>query len=307
MILLFSLLMSFGLVSAQDAGITYDIKNIPDAYFQDAAQSGRIERVEYTTTDGYAYQKYTLVYVPYGYDESEANYNVFYVIHGGGGSQQEYFSESNTSVFHRQLDHMILNGDIEPMIVVAPTYYAPNSFDTGVAASGVAVASFARELKADIIPAVESRYRTFAVTTDGAGITASRDHRAIGGFSMGSVTTWYAFLDALDVFRWFMPISGDCWVLGTQAGLSNSAGTAKALADAVPHWGYTAEDFYIYALTGTNDIAYSMETAQIEAMKAFPETFQFGTNTFYGLLTGGYHNYPEVRQYIYNALPKFFK
>lgn len=49
------------------------------------------------------------------------------------------------------------------------------------------------ELLNDLIPAVESRYSTYAEDTTPVGIAASRDHRGFGGFSMGSVNMWCTF------------------------------------------------------------------------------------------------------------------
>ena len=43
-----------------------------------------------------------------------------YMMHGGGGNESSIFLES--SVMKKYLDHMIMNGDIEPMIVVTPTF-----------------------------------------------------------------------------------------------------------------------------------------------------------------------------------------
>ena len=60
----------------------------------------------------------------------------------------------------------------------------------------------------DLIPAVEGTYSTYADNVTPEGIKASRDHRAFGGFSMGSVATWHTFLNCLDAFRYFMPSSG---------------------------------------------------------------------------------------------------
>ena len=277
------------------------IRPIPESYLTPCAASGRVERVDYVTTDALRQDKYALVYLPHGYDETKA-YDVLYLIHGGGGGPESFFSKE----FLSMLDHMIASGELNPLIVVSPTYYRPDETDKTPGSSGKAVAIFARELKADVIPAVESRFHSFAKATDAAGIRASRDHRAIAGFSMGSVTCWYAFLDALDAFRWFMPLSGDCWICGELGGSSHAEETARALAEAVAKQGFTPEDFRVHAITGTKDIAYPNETAQIDAMRAFPNVFRFGGNIDYDLLEGGVHDYPNIHRYIYNALPGFF-
>ena len=278
------------------------IRPIPAPYLTPCSRPGRIERVDYVTTDGRADKKYALVYLPHGYDETDQPLNVLYLIHGGGGSQESFLSGE----FPRLLDHMIDSGELAPLIVVSPTYYSPDETDKTPVRSGEVVAVFPRELKTDVIPAVERRFRACAPALDEAGLRASRDHRAIGGFSMGSVTTWYAFLDALEAFRWFMPLSGDCWLYGRLGGSSHAEETARALAEAVAKQGFTPGDFRIHAVTGTKDIACPNETAQIDAMRAFPAVFRFGENIDYDLLEDGVHDYPNIWRYIYNALPAFF-
>lgn len=48
---------------------------------------------------------------------------------------------------------------------------------------------------------------------------------------MGAVTTWYAFDETLNAFRYFMPVSGDCWSLGRFAGMNRPDDTAAYLAE----------------------------------------------------------------------------
>ena len=279
------------------------IRTIPEAYRAQCAEPGRVERVDYVASDGSCLQKHALVYVPRGYDGSAEPYNVLYLIHGGGGNQEDYFNNGLLPV----LDHMNAAGELAPMLVVFPSYYAPEGADRGIAASGEAVATFARELKADVVPAVERRYRTHAASVDAQGLRASRAHRAVGGFSMGSVATWYAFLDALDAFRWFMPLSGDCWLYGELGGSRHAERTARALADAVSRQGFGPDDFRIHAITGTRDIACPNESAQIDAMRAQDGVFRFGGNIDFDLLEGGVHDYSDILRYLYNALPGFFQ
>ena len=112
-------------------------------------------------------------------------------------------------MLRKLLDQMIAHGDIDPMIIVTPTYNYGQPTANYTDADPYCKA-LPQELVNDLIPVVESRYHTYAETTDAEGIEASRKHRAIGGFSMGAVTTWYAFDETLSAFKWFMPISGDC-------------------------------------------------------------------------------------------------
>jgi hypothetical protein len=82
------------------------------------------------------------------------------------------------------------------------------------------VKKFIKELREEVLPLAEkSIARPF-----------TREERVISGFSMGGVTTWYAFLEALDLFYWFLPLSGDCWVCGETGGGKYPEETAAELA-----------------------------------------------------------------------------
>lgn len=261
-----------------------EIRSVPASYRLPAERGGRLEEMQ---VPGFSS---ALVYLPYSYEESGARYPVYYLLHGGGGEPRSFFAADN--LLKNQLDHMIENGDIRPMIVCAPTYYAPGWTDTGVAGSAVAVAAFSPVLRDKIIPAVDAAYRTLP----------DRRHRAMSGFSMGGVATWQAFIEIPEMFYWYMPLSGDCWAFGEKGGSAFDRQTAALLAEKGKE-----SDWYIHALTGDKDIAYPNLTAQIEAMKQYPEVFAFGKNIFYSVLPEGYHDYPYMHRYIYHALPEMFR
>ena len=96
---------------------------------------------------------------------------------------------------------------------------------------------FHNELVNDIVPAVESKYSTYAEDVTHEAIVASRDHRGFGGFSMDSVNTWCTFRYALDCFRYFIPMSGN---YGTNDGIA-SYKTMQARIDAIKGNGTDAE------------------------------------------------------------------
>lgn len=299
-----------------------ELEEIPEEYLETSTQPGRVVRIDYETNTydeaNRSMGKYAYVYLPYGYDEEddETQYNIFYVMHGWTGDAEMYLGgENGDRPLKRILDHLIENGDMEPMIVVTPTYYQDNQEKGPSVAEedSVLTANFYHELMNDLMPAVESTYHTYAQSVDEAGLQAARDHRIFGGFSMGSVTTWYTFLHALDYFKFYMPISGDSWVISqTAMGADEETAdeTAKYLSEYVQDSGYTQDDFIIYALTGTDDTAYPALNRQIEAMKKHPESFTYSDSADYGNLyfqvaEGGVHNYTSMIQYIYNALPVF--
>lgn len=302
-----------------------DILPIPADYQQTATQRGRVVRMDYTTTSyatGQTTGRYAYVYLPYGYDtDTQRRYNVLYLMHGGGGSEETYFSgEGQESTLKRVADNMIERGDIRPCIIVTPSFYLPDDGNTSVSNSAEAVREFSKELINDLMPTVERTYRTYAQSTlvhaeSQEGISAalrqSRQHRAFSGFSMGSVCTWHVFCNALAYFHDFVPLSGDCWAIATQGGRSHPEETAQYLADAITQQGMTSRDFYLHIMTGSDDIAEPMLTAQTNAMCQLPQ-FTFSPdkqkgNAYYGVLPGGVHTFSYDLQYIYNALRNLWK
>ena len=252
------------------------MRPIPDEYRQPARAQGTVKKVTYGG-------KYALVYLPQGETD-----RILYLIHGGGGNQESFFRPA----FIHMVDHMIEQKELAPLVIVSPTYYDPDETDKTPRGSGVAVAKFCGELRQEILPAVEGY----------ANLKPDRLHRAISGFSMGGVTTWYAFLQALDLFYWFLPLSGDCWICGEKGGGEHPAETAEKLAQAVKAQGIS--QYRIHAITGTKDIAYPNLDAQIKAMREYPGVF--GEQMVYDTLEGGVHDYETIFRYLYNALPGVF-
>ncbi|WP_036645057.1 sugar-binding protein [Paenibacillus sp. oral taxon 786] len=281
-------------------------KPVPDAYRMASDQPGTIERLTYlapNVTNGMDEKKLN-VYLPYGYDPSDPakKYNVLYLMHGGGENEDLLFGGPGQSKeLAKILDNMIANGDIEPLIVVTPTFYGGKN-DTAL---------FHEELTNIILPLVETQYHTYAQSASPEDLKASREHRAFGGFSMGSVTTWYTFIHKLDYFKYYLPLSGDSWVLGQGAGGSKPKETAEYLAKVVKDAGYQPQDYYIFSATGNLDIAYPNLKPQIDAMKQLTDTFIYSSDTtkgnFYFIVgDGGTHAWHWVNQYIYDILPDLF-
>ena len=72
---------------------------------------------------------------------------------------------------------------------------------------------------------------------------------------MGGVTTWFAFLENLDLISVFLPLSGDCWQFGGLGGGKETEKTAQYLHDQTVEQGFGKNDFRIFAGTGYEDIA----------------------------------------------------
>lgn len=259
---------------------------IPSKYYS------RCENEGSTTLFAYASggkKRTAVVYLPFGYnqDDTEKKYNVLYLMHGGGGASTSYLGMAGApNQLCWIIDNAIANNEIEPLIIVCPN-------DTG---------AFFIELRNGLIPAIDSNFNT----------KATRDARAFGGFSMGSVATWNVFLHCLDLIKNYIPMSGDCWACGSTGGKNFPEKTALALSKSDFMDDYK-NDYLIFAATGTNDSAYPNMSPQIEAMKQFPEYFSYTTKDFsagnlmYYIVKGNVHSYTNTYEYIYNGLKLVFE
>ena len=201
------------------------------------------------------------------------------------------------------LDHMMENEDIPPVIVVCATFDAqnqPQNFSRSVEELSV----FHRDLRENLIPYVESRYHTYAEDVTEEGLQASREHRAFGGFSLGAVTTWSQFIYNLDYIQYFVPMSGDCWIMGTYGGLYQPVETVDYLEQVVADGGWSGDDFYIYQGIGTDDPIWDQTDSQIQEM--LTRDLFTPENLHYAIIQGGRHDIDACERYLYHALPNFF-
>ena len=282
--------------------------------FHDTDHRGTIDRVYYTVkaAEGEAIEKYANIYLPCGYDRTDAGrrYDILYLMHGGQGNPDSWL---DSCLMKNMLDCCFAEKAAEPFIVVFPSYYRHVPVTVGPAHmenERQLTYDFASETVKFLLPAVESHVRGWADATEDAGLRASRRHRAFGGFSMGAVTTWFEFLRNLPYFAAFLPLSGDCWAVEPLGGNTRPVETANELARAVESSGMCGDDFRIFAATGTEDSAFENTAAQIEEMKRLP-VFRFSEdltegNFHYKVAQGAVHSYDCVLNYVYSYLPYLF-
>lgn len=291
---------------AETARGTLMTSAVPAAYFEAAAQQGRVEVLtyearDYTRTDGAVTQKPAYVYLPYGYTPSQ-RYDIIYLLHGWTGTAEQYFGLPTMPQMKNLFDHMIADGVCRPFIAVSPTWDKDNRAK-GWNESTREIAVFSQEYEHDLIPAIESHYSTYAASTDRAGIEASRSHRAFGGFSLGAITTWYVFEQAFSLQRYFLPMSGDNWHVAMFGGATRPTETAAFLATVVDASPFKS-DFHVWHGVGSNDSRYAQSHNQAQAMMQLPE---FGPEVYsYHEREGGQHDFYSVWEFCYNALPAFF-
>lgn len=306
-----------GLIPDGNSYADKECRRIPQSYKLVDDHQGTIERINYDTVtfDGKNVTKDFLVYLPNGYNKKDKTkkYNILYLIHGMGENQNTVFGGpgENTEMM-KILDNMIYNKQIEPLIVVTPTWsYNGNSGDFSVIFQQTEY--FHNELVNNIIPKVEGMYNTYAASTSPEALKAVREHRALAGFSMGSSTTWNTFASQVDYFKYYMPMSLS-FIKGVNVDLyEGSADERKAeyLANVMRKAGYGPNDVSIFCATGTEDMAYGGMVSQIEAMKKVDDKFIYTAdlnkgNFYFMTLTGGTHTWNCVNRYLYNMLPDLF-
>jgi enterochelin esterase-like enzyme len=124
------------------------------------------------------------IYTPPGYENGSTKYPVFYLLHGAGDCDDSWTSVGRAGFI---LDNLIVAKKAKPMIVVMPAghqpgvsaFGAPAAAPAGGATPAPTVSPFTSEFMTDMLPYVETHYRTIK----------DREHRAIAGLSMGGMQT----------------------------------------------------------------------------------------------------------------------
>lgn len=255
------------------------------------ASPSQVKTVKYQTRyEGKTYDKSALVYLPQNYSQQQ-QYNVIYLLHGSTETARDFFRDGQ---FQTTLDREMVADHLKPAIVVFPTYYPSRHFvSSDYYCDNRLNRAFAKhELVNDLVPAVESKFHTYAQGTNPAALRASREHRTFGGFSMGAITSWYVFQYQLPYFSDFMPVAGDSWTVESDGGASAPKQTAKVLA-------HTAKDhpslsFHIFAAVGSNDGTKGSMSPQIRAMHRLAPFNE--NNLQYFEVAGGMHSPATVRR-----------
>ena len=258
------------------------------------AEAGTLEELVYETkayaTDSRPVVKRALVYLPYGYD-AEKQYNILYLMHGTGDDENYWLQ---THPYNKiMLDRMIALGEIDPLIVVTPSFYVED--DGKDSSLDILTFSFREELRNDLMPAVETKYATFAETSDEAGFAASRDHRAFAGLSRGAVTTANSALcGSLDYFSWFGLFSS----FRTTEEYLNETIRSEAWRDLPIH--------YLYATSGNFDFATPYMTPGYRMLCSVEPRLVEGVNTAFDLFPMRYHSIGHWHLSLYNFLQRLF-
>jgi enterochelin esterase family protein len=199
--------------------------------FKQDVPHGAVQSVWYPSTILKQSGRRMYVYTPPDYLSSgNKRYPVLYLLHGGGGDEDQWINLGRTNII---MDNLIAAGKVKPMIVVMPngnanqtvaqgygygpiprapaagrgagpaaapapgTTPAPGGRGAPPAGGGGRAAapyegSFPHSLVKEVVPFVDKTYRTLA----------NRDNRAIAGLSMGGGHTVLATNNNPGVFGW---------------------------------------------------------------------------------------------------------
>ena len=277
-----------------DAQARDELWAVPEKYDgAEPEQAGTVEEVVYETkayaTDERTVTKTAYVYLPYGYSR-EKEYNILYLMHGTGDDEKYWLK---TNPYNKtMLDNLIASGDIQPLIVVTPTFYVEDDCAEDL---DQLTYFFAKELRNDLMPEIESSYSTYAKSADDVGFSESRDHRAFAGLSRGAVTMYHSVLcQSLDYFSWFGAFSG-------------SRTDAQAFEDTIQ-----SEDFadlpihYLYVASGNFDFALPGQVQDYQALLDIEPRLRSGVNTTFDVFPMRYHSMGNWHLALYNYLQKIF-
>lgn len=137
------------------------------------------------------------VYTPAGYQkDTETRYPVLYLQHGSFEDETGWSAQGRANLI---LDNLIAAKKAVPMIIVMDNGYAYKPQNNSETNAGTHPPSAFEEVMInEIIPMIDSRYRTIA----------DREHRAIAGLSMGANQTMRIIMNNLDKFAYYGGFSG---------------------------------------------------------------------------------------------------
>ena len=123
--------------------------------------------------------RHCYIYTPPGYEKNKKKrYPVLYLQHGSGESEHGWSQQGRAGLI---MDNLIAEGKAEEFIIVMDngTWTRPQGMQRGTGRPSNWADGFMNTLINDIIPMVDSRYRT----------KADRKYRAMAGLSMGGMQT----------------------------------------------------------------------------------------------------------------------
>jgi enterochelin esterase-like enzyme len=238
---------------------------------------GTVGLVRYVATTLDSARRELYVYTPPGYENSTQRYPVLYLIHGGGDTAVSWSTAGRANDI---LDNLIAEKKAIPMIVVMPSGWTPKGGQ--VMTADATKDPFNDEMMKDIIPFIESRYRTIA----------KPESRALSGLSMGGIQTLNIGLHNLGTFR-YLAVMSSGWTTEQDREFFY-----KSEASRIPTYNKALKLFWWG--WGETDIARANGLNVIEKFKL--QGVKIETRE-----TPGGHEWANWRLYLYEVAPKLFR
>ena len=249
---------------------------------KDVAHGGITQRYYYSET--LEEMRRLHVWTPAGFEQSNEQLPVLYLIHGGGDTDMAW---PTVGCAGNILDNLLDEGKIKPMIVVMPngTVERENILDR--------VPMFKEDLMTDIIPFVESNY----------DVHSDAEHRAIMGLSMGGLETLEAITFHHGDFAYIGVLSSGWWISDTWAKkrgkVDDREARAKQLETIADDFNKSVRLLY-FTQGGPEDLAYDNG---METQKLFNGA---GIKYQYSESPGG-HTWVVWRKNLWDIAPLLFK
>lgn len=236
---------------------------------------GEIVGIEYYSTTTQCDRKANII-LPPDYNE-EIKYPVVYLLHGIGGSENEWIREGKPQEI---IGNLIADGDVVPFIAVVPNIRASaptvDTSDIYGANNVNAFDNFINDLRDDLMPYIEANYNIY---TD-------REHTAICGLSMGGMESLNIGFQMLDTFGYIGAFS--------PAPSLNTALLNLNEDDPVPY-------FVMICNGDADEVVHNVPKDYHNAMNLY------GTEHVWYENPGGKHNFGVWNEGLYNFLKRIFK
>jgi enterochelin esterase family protein len=255
------------------------------------------------------------VYTPPGYNSGTQRYPVLYLLHGGGGDEEQWISLGRAPQI---LDNLIAQGKAKPMIVVmtngnANQLAAQNVVPAGPVSGAMAdspagpvtASVFPDSLVTDVIPFIDKTYRTIS----------DRQSRAVAGLSMGGAQTAYVGLTYPDKFAWVAAMSG---AFATWPGARIRTAIPEGVTRSGPGWGermsLEAADKLFPKVDGKSNsyqlmhISVGLDDGVVPAVRDFGTWLKSKNIPFVNVETPGYaHVWPFWRIMLIDVAQRLFQ
>lgn len=263
-------------LTSQSNRSSWSLFHVPGHEFMDTGdvEHGAVADVTYWS-DTFDRHRRMHVYTPPGYERGRGRFPVFYLIHGGGDSDDSWSTIGRAGFI---LDNLIAEGKAREMIVVMPDGHTPTS------SRERNVTLFADEFIADIKPYVESHYR----------VRTGPENTAVAGLSMGGGHT-------LELLMRDMPSFGYAGVFSSGVfGITESSDWGERHAAVLEDADLREDLDYFWFAVGTDDFVYDTTVATVDMLTGHGFEIEYHES-------GGGHTWENWRVYLNDFAQQLFR